>query len=313
MSNKKTALVIMAAGMGSRFGGLKQLTPVGPAGELIIDYSVFDAKRAGFDKVYFIIKEEIYKDFKQVVGDRISKYIETDYIMQELAKLPKGYSAPDGRTKPYGTGHAVWCGKDTIKEDFVVINADDYYGPKCFKLLHDFLINNNNNESEDKLHIAMAGFVLKNTVSKNGSTSRGICEVDGDGYLSTVTERTHIECRGEAIEYTEDDCKTWTRLDENALVSMNCWAFPQKVLDNFEVQLKEFLDTFKNEGINPLKAEFYLPSVASRLINEDKVDCAVLKTEDQWYGMTYQEDLVDVKNALNEKMLNGIYPAKLWN
>ena len=312
MANKKTALVIMAAGMGSRFGGLKQLTPVGPAGELIIDYSIFDAKRAGFDKVYFIIKEEIAADFKEVVGDRISKYIETDYIMQELVKLPEGYNVPEGRTKPYGTGHAVWCGKDTIKEDFVVINADDYYGPQCFKLLHEFLVNSNN-EAEDKLHIAMAGFVLKNTVSKNGSTSRGICEVDDNSFLKTVTERTHIECRNGGIEFTEDGGESWTKLNEDVLVSMNCWAFPQKTLEHFEIQLKEFLDTFKNEGVNPLKAEFYLPSVASRLINEGKVDAKVLKTEDQWYGMTYKEDLVDVKNALNQKMLEGIYPAKLWN
>lgn len=312
MENKKTALVIMAAGMGSRFGGLKQLTPVGPAGELIIDYSIFDAKRAGFDKVYFIIKQEIAADFKEAVGDRISQQIETEYIMQELVKLPEGYTAPNGRTKPYGTGHAVWCGRDIIKEDFVVINADDYYGPQCFKLLHNFLVNNNN-EHSDKLYVAMAGFILKNTVSKNGSTSRGICSVNKSGLLESVTERTHIECRNDRIEFTEDEGKSWSALDENMLVSMNCWAFPQKILDHFEIQLKEFLDSFKNEDVNPLKAEFYLPSVASRLIAEDKIDCAVLKTEDQWYGMTYKEDLNDVKNALKEKMLCGIYPKKLWN
>jgi len=312
MENKKTALVIMAAGMGSRFGGLKQLTPVGPAGELIIDYSIFDAKRAGFDKVYFIIKQEIAADFKEAVGDRISQQIETEYIMQELVKLPEGYTAPNGRTKPYGTGHAVWCGRDIIKEDFVVINADDYYGPQSFKLLHNFLVNNNN-EHSDKLYVAMAGFILKNTVSKNGSTSRGICSVNKSGLLESVTERTHIECRNDRIEFTEDEGKSWSALDENMLVSMNCWAFPQKILDHFEIQLKEFLDSFKNEGVNPLKAEFYLPSVASRLIAEDKIDCDVLKTEDQWYGMTYKEDLNDVKKALKEKMLCGIYPQKLWN
>lgn len=310
MQNKKTALVIMAAGMGSRFGGLKQLTPVGPAGELIIDYSIFDAKRAGFDKVYFIIKEEIAADFKEIVGDRISKVIETEYIMQELSKLPEGFSIPEGRTKPYGTGHAIWCGRDAIKEDFVVINADDYYGPECFKLLHEFLVNS---ESNDKLHMAMAGFILKNTVSKNGYTSRGICCVDDNGMLTSVTERTHIECRNGGIEFTEDDGATWTKLDEEVLVSMNCWAFPQKVLQKFEEQLVEFLGTFKNEGVNPLKAEFYLPSVASRLIEDGEADVKVLKTSDQWYGMTYHEDLVDVKNALNEKMLAGLYPAKLWN
>ncbi len=311
MQNKKTALVIMAAGMGSRFGGLKQLTPVGPCGELIIDYSVFDAKRAGFDKVYFIIKEQIEKEFKEMIGKRISKYIETEYIMQELYKLPSGFTAPEGREKPFGTGHAVWCGKDIIKEDFVVINADDYYGPECFKLLHDFLIKRD--DSNEKLHMAMAGFVLKNTVSKNGYTSRGICCVDENNMLTSVTERTHIECRGENIEYTEDDCKSWTRLDPDCLVSMNCWAFPQKILDKFEQQLIEFLNGLKNEGVNPLKAEFYLPSVASRLIETGKADIAVLKTNDQWYGMTYKEDIVDVKSALVDKMNKGEYPKKLWD
>lgn len=311
MQNKKTALVIMAAGMGSRFGGLKQLTPVGPSDELIIDYSIFDAMRAGFDKVYFIIKEEIYEEFHKKIGQRISKYIETEYIMQELSKLPAGFTAPKDRVKPFGTGHAVWCGKDTIKEDFVVINADDYYGPKCFEILHDFLVNND--DSSKKLHIAMAGFVLKNTVSKNGYTSRGICCVDENSMLTSVTERTHIECRGENIEYTEDDCKTWTRLDSDSLVSMNCWAFPQRALEKFEQQLVEFLKCLYNEGVNPLKAEFYLPSVASHLIETGEADIAVLKTDDQWYGMTYLEDINDVKNALYDKMNKGIYPKKLWN
>lgn len=311
MKNKKTALVIMAAGMGSRFGGLKQLTPVGPAGELIIDYSIFDAKRAGFDKVYFIIKEEIYKDFDEIIGSRISKYIETEYVMQELSKLPEGFSAPEGRTKPLGTGHAVWCGKDSIKEDFVVINADDYYGPECFKILHDFLVNND--DSSEKLHMAMAGFVLKNTVSKNGYTSRGICCVNDKNMLTSVTERTHIECRGDKIEYTEDDCKTWTTLDPEVLVSMNCWAFPQRTLYKFEQQLVEFLKGLNNDGVNPLKAEFYLPSVASKLIETGEGDIAVLRTDDQWYGMTYHEDLIDVKNALLDKMKKGLYPEKLWN
>jgi len=308
MEKKRTALVIMAAGMGSRFGGLKQLTPVGPQGELIIDYSIFDAKRAGFDKVYFIIKEEIKDDFIEIIGNRISKYIDVEYIMQELTKLPFGYSAPNERTKPFGTGHAVWCGKDQIKEDFVVINADDYYGPECFKILHEFLVSD---KKDDKMHIAMAGFVLKNTVSKNGYTSRGICEVK-NGFLTSVTERTHIECRGDKISYTEDNGKTWVDLDKKTLVSMNCWAFDVKVLDYFESQLTEFLDTFENEGVNPLKAEFYLPSVASRLIEQNTADCAVLKTDDQWYGMTYKEDLDDVKSALYSKMLDGIYPKKLW-
>lgn len=311
MADKKTALVIMAAGMGSRFGGLKQLTAVGPAGELIIDYSIFDAKRAGFDKVYFIIKEEIVADFKEIIGDRISKVIETEYIMQELNKLPEGFSAPEGRTKPYGTGHAIWCGRDIIKEDFVVINADDYYGPECFKILHDFLINND--DASDKLHMAMAGFILKNTVSKNGYTSRGICEVDDNGMLTSVTERTRIEIRGDKIEYTEDDGETWVTLDNEVLVSMNCWAFPQKALDKFNEQLIEFLNTFKNESVNPLKAEFYLPSVASHLIDTNEADIKVLKTNDQWYGMTYHEDLIDVKNALAQKAAEGIYPKKLWN
>lgn len=309
--SKKTALVIMAAGMGSRFGGLKQLTPVGPAGELIIDYSIFDAKRAGFDKVYFIIKEQIAADFKEVIGDRISKHIETEYIMQELNKLPEGYSAPEGREKPFGTGHAVWCGRDVIKEDFVVINADDYYGPECFKILHEFLVNND--DSSDKIHMAMAGFVLKNTVSKNGYTSRGICCVDENSMLTSVTERTHIECRNNGIEYTEDNGENWVKLNPEVLVSMNCWAFPKRTLYKFNEQLIEFLDGLKNDGVNTLKAEFYLPSVASRLIENNEADIKVLRTNDQWYGMTYHEDIVDVKAALIKKRNSGLYPEKLWN
>lgn len=311
MSKKRTALVIMAAGMGSRFGGLKQLTPVGPAGELIIDYSVFDAKRAGFDKVYFIIKEQIKEDFVKIVGDKISKHIETEYVMQELSKLPDGFTAPEGREKPFGTGHAVWCAKEQIKEDFVVINADDYYGPECFKLLHEFLVNND--DSSDKIHMAMAGFILSKTVSKNGYTSRGICETDENGMLTSVTERTHIECRGDKIEYTEDDSETWTTLDPETLVSMNCWAFPQRTLEKFESQLVEFLSGLNKEGVNPLKAEFYLPSVASRLIENGEGDIAVLKTSDKWYGMTYKEDIADVKEALLSKQKEKIYPEKLWD
>lgn len=309
MQQKKTALVIMAAGMGSRFGGLKQLTPVGPAGELIIDYSIFDAKRAGFDKVYFIIKEEIAEEFREKIGDRISRQIETEYIMQEISKLPAGYCAPQGRQKPFGTGHAVWCGRDMIREDFAVINADDYYGPQCFRLLHDFLLHRP--EGDGLMHMAMAGFVLKNTVSKNGYTSRGVCSVR-DGMLQTVTERTHIECRGADIAYTEDDGKSWTKLDPEVLVSMNCWAFPQEILGAFESQLKTFLDSLTQPGVNPLKAEFYLPSVASLLIAQGKADAAVLRTEDQWYGMTYHEDLADVRAALLAKMRAGQYPERLW-
>ena len=309
MENKKTALVIMAAGMGSRFGGLKQLTAVGPCGELIIDYSIYDAKRAGFDKVYFIIKEEIKDDFKKIVGDRISKHIDVEYVMQELTNLPKGYSAPEGRKKPYGTGHAIWCAGKVIEEDFVVINADDYYGPTCFKILHDFLVSD---KKDDKMHIAMAGFVLENTVSKNGYTSRGICQTE-NGFLTSVTERTHIECIGDKICYTEDDCKTWTELNKNTLVSMNCWAFPKEALEKFDGMLKEFLDSFKNEGVNEQKAEFYLPSVASRLINDGTADCAVFKTEDKWYGMTYHQDLIDVQNAIKDKIKDKLYPENLWD
>lgn len=309
MQKKKTALVIMAAGMGSRFGGLKQLTAVGPCGELIIDYSIYDAKRAGFDKVYFIIKEEIAEDFKKMIGERVSKHIEVEYVMQELSKLPEGYSAPDGRQKPFGTGHAIWCAGKEIKEDFVVINADDYYGPNCFKILHDFLVSD---KKEDKMHIAMAGFVLENTVSKNGYTSRGICSVE-NGFLSSVTERTHIECIGDKICYTEDEGKSWVELDKNTLVSMNCWAFPKEALEHFESMLIEFLDTFNNEGVNVQKAEFYLPTVASRLINDGTADCAVFKTEDKWYGMTYHQDLIDVQNAIKDKIENKLYPKNLWN
>ncbi|MBQ9937554.1 MAG: nucleotidyltransferase [Oscillospiraceae bacterium] len=304
---KKTALVIMAAGMGSRFGGLKQLTSVGPAGELIIDYSVYDAKRAGFDKVYFIIKEQIADEFKEKIGNRISNYIETDYIYQETYKLPEGFKAPSERTKPWGTGHAIWCGADIIKEPFMVINADDYYGHECFKQLHDFLVNADENDS--KMHIAMAGFMLCNTITKNGYNSRGVCTVDANGMLESVVERTHIEYINDKIMFTEDGGETYTALPDMTPVSMNCWAFPNAALKSFESQLIEFLE----KNIGEMKAEFYLPSVVSRLIDEGKADVKVLETGDKWHGITYPDDLKDIVKALNDKMLSGEYPAKLWD
>ena len=223
-------LIIMAAGMGSRFGGLKQITPVGPAGEKIIDYSVYDAVRAGFGKVVFVIKRSIEQEFKETIGKTLEARIPVEYVYQELDALPAGYTVPEGRVKPWGTGHAVLCCREVVRDPFAVINADDYYGRECFRLLAEFL---QAPQNDPVRHCAMAGYLLKNTLTENGYVSRGICEVDAAGTLTGLTERTHIELRDGQPMYTEDDGASWTALSPDDVVSMNCWAFPAGTLDAF--------------------------------------------------------------------------------
>lgn len=309
MSNyyEKPALIIMAAGMGSRFGGLKQVTPLGPSGEMIIDYSIHDAMAAGFERVVFVIKHEIEDVFKELVGKKIEEKVQTDYVFQELTELPEGYSVPEGRVKPYGTGHAVWCCRNIVKGPFMVINADDYYGPECFKLLYNFITKTHNDSIK---HIAMAGYILENTLTENGSVSRGVCEVDKDGKIVSLTERTQIELRDGQPMYTEDGGKNWTELDRNAYVSMNCWAFPEGVFDFFE---KEFLKFLDNIDTNPVKAEFYLPFTANAMAREGLADIAVLPTHDRWYGVTYADDKASVMKALKEMADKGIYGKNIWD
>ncbi len=301
----KPTLIIMAAGMGSRFGGLKQIAPVGPHDEKLMDYSIYDAVQAGFGKVVFVIKHAIEQEFKEKIGDRIAAHVPVSYVFQELDALPDGYTVPAGREKPWGTGHAVLCCRGTVIEPFAVINADDYYGPACFRLLADFL---SRPQPDDRMHFAMAGYLLKNTLTNNGYVSRGICSVDAQGTLTDLVERTHIEWRGDTPAFTEDDGKTWVPLDPGAYVSMNCWAFPAGTLDHFEQRFTAFLD----EKGGMLKSEFYLPFAVNDMMAAGEASVTVLPTPDKWYGMTYAADHEMVREALAQMTEQGFYPAQLW-
>lgn len=301
----KPTLIIMAAGMGSRFGGLKQVTPVGPSGERIIDYSIYDAIAAGFGKVVFVIKHAIEDTFKEHIGDQIARQVPVEYVYQELDVLPEGFTVPEGRSKPWGTGHAVLCCRGVVKEPFAVINADDYYGQECFRLLADFL---SKPQDGDKKHIAMAGYKLENTLTENGYVSRGICTVDPDGTLTDLVERTHIEMKDGRPQFTEDDGATWEALTPGCTVSMNCWAFPAGSLDYFEDKFRAFLQ----EKGGQLKAEFYLPFVVNEMVAAGEADVKVLPTGDKWYGMTYAEDKQKVIDAIAGMVAQGKYPERLW-
>ena len=288
---KDITLVVMAAGMGSRFGGLKQMEPVGPNGEVILDFSAYDALEAGFDKVVFVIKHEIEKDFKAIVGDHIAKKVNVQYAFQEVDNLPEGFTCPADRTKPWGTAQAILSCKDIVNEPFAVVNADDYYGKSAFKKIADFL-------REDSTDYAMVGFRLENTLTENGYVSRGICEID-DGILTSVTERTKImDCK-----FTEDDGATWEELSPDAVVSMNLWGFKPDLFGHIEEGFKAFLA----EKLNVPKAEYYLPTVVSQLIDSGEKQVKVLVAEDKWYGVTYKEDKQNVVNALTAMINNGLY------
>ena len=305
---KKPILVVMAAGMGSRYGGLKQLDPVGNHGQLIIDYSIFAARRAGFETVVFIIKHEIEDAFKKGIGDRLSKVMDVRYAFQRLDDLPAGYAVPEGRAKPWGTSHAVLAARGVIDAPFAVINADDYYGPEAFRVIYDYL--SEHPDTDGLYEYAMVGYLLENTVTENGHVARGVCEVDEKGYLTGVTERTHIEkCEGGA-RFTEDDGATWTRLPGETPVSMNLWGFTQSFLREAEARFPAFLDEALQK--NPLKGEYFLPSVVSQLIGEGKARVKVLHSADKWYGVTYQADKPVVVAAIAQKTADGLYPDRLW-
>ena len=302
----KPTLVIMAAGMGSRFGGLKQLTPVGPSGQMIIDYSVYDAIRAGFGKIVFVIKHAIEEEFRSMIGDRLAQHIPVEYVFQELDKLPEGYTVPEGRTKPWGTGHAILCCRDVVKEPFMVINADDFYGAECYRILADFL---SNPPKGDKMQFAMAAFVLKNTLTENGYVSRGVCTIREDGKLGGLVERTHIELVDGKPMFTEDDGATFEALDEDTPVSMNAWAFPREMLDGLEVRFRAFLDN--TAKANPQKSEFYLPLTVNDMMEDGIAETTVLQSRDRWYGMTYAADKDDVSAAIAQMTADGIYPETM--
>lgn len=304
---KKPVLVIMAAGMGSRYGGLKQIDPVDDEGHIIMDFSIYDAKRAGFEKVVFIIKKAIEKEFKAGIGDRISQYMDVEYVYQELDTLPEGFEVPEGRVKPFGTGHAILSCKDVVDGPFAVINADDYYGVHAFQEIYNYLTEN---EDDEKYHYAMVGYILSNTLTENGYVSRGICEMDKDAFLTGITERTHIEQRDMGVQFTEDDGQTWEDIAADSIVSMNMFGFTASMLKELECRFPEFLKKGLKE--NPMKCEYFLPSVVSDLIEEDKADVKVLRSEDRWYGITYKEDKEAVVSAVQKLKDTGVYPQHLW-
>ena len=304
---KKPVLVVMAAGMGSRYGGLKQIDPVDKEGHIIMDFSIYDAVRAGFKKVVFIIKKENEADFKAAIGDRISKIIEVAYVFQDLNNLPEGYSIPEGRVKPWGTGHAILSCLDEVDGPFAVLNADDYYGSHAFQMAYDFL---SQNEEGDTYSYMMVGYKLENTLTDNGHVARGVCVTDEDGHLVKINERTHIEKREDGAAYTEDDGKTWVEIPEGSTVSMNMWGFSASILKELKDRFSKFLD--ENLESNPLKCEYFLPFVVDELLTEKKATVKVLKSMDKWYGVTYKEDKPVVVAAIQKLKDEGLYPQKLW-
>ena len=295
---QKTALVIMAAGIGSRFGkGIKQLAPVGTCGEIIMDYSIHDALEAGFNKVVFIIRKDLEEEFRRVIGERIEKITEVEYVFQELDDLPEGFTKPADRTKPWGTGQAVLAAKKVIKTPFIVINADDYYGREGFKAVHEYLMNGGKS--------CMAGFVLSNTLSDNGGVTRGICKMDENGNLTEIVETKNIVKTADGAE------ADGVSVDVNSLVSMNMWGLTPEFLDVLENGFKEFFD--KEVPSNPLKAEYLIPVFIGELLNQGKMSVKVLKTNDTWYGMTYHEDVASVKDSFRKMQENGVYKADLFS
>lgn len=305
---KKPVLVIMAAGMGSRYGGLKQIDPIDGDGHIIMDFSVYDAVRAGFEKVIFIIKRENEQAFREAIGDRLSRFIQVSYVFQELDNIPEGFAVPEGRVKPWGTGHAVLSCIDEIDGPFVVINADDYYGVRAFQMAYDFLTDPKAEDAAGRY--MMVGYRLENTLTENGYVSRGVCVTDDEGYLRGINERTHIEKRGDGAAYTEDEGASWTELPADAAVSMNMWGFSADILEELKKRFAVFLE--ENLEKNPLKSEFFLPFVVDELLEEKKATVKVLKSADKWYGVTYKEDKPMVMTAVQNLKDQGLYPQKLW-
>ncbi len=304
---EKTTLVVMAAGIGSRFGGgIKQLEPVGPSGEIIIDYSIHDAVEAGFDKVVFIIRKDLEKDFREVIGDRMEKRVEVAYAFQEMDDLPEGYTKPEGRVKPWGTGQAILCCKELVREPFAVINADDYYGKEAFVKVHDYLVQGH--KSEGRMEFCMAGFLLGNTLSDNGGVTRGICSVDEEGHLTGVTETKNIIRTedGAAIQLEDG---TRNPVDERCPVSMNMWGLTPEI---FLVLEKGFADFLKELG-DPAKGEYLIPTIIDELIQEGKANVTVLESGDKWFGVTYKEDKPAVIRSFAELIAAGVYKEKLFD
>lgn len=301
-----TVLIIMAAGIGSRFGtGIKQLVKMAPNGEIIMDFSIYDAKAAGFTKVVFVIRKAIEAEFKEVIGNRLSKVMPVEYVYQELEDLPDGYEVPAGRVKPWGTGQAILACKSVVKEPFVIINADDYYGKEAFVRLHDFLISGN--ENTEKMNLAMAGFSLKNTLSENGAVTRGVCVADENGYLEKVIETTGIQIVDGKIQCDNAEVSKWITPD--TMVSMNMWAGYPDFLQYIDEGFTRFLDTL---GENPEKKEYLLPNIVAELLEKNLSSVKVLNTSDRWIGITYKEDIEPAQEKFHLMIEDGTYPKELW-
>lgn len=299
-------LIIMAAGIGSRFGtGIKQLAKMAPNGEIIMDFSIYDAKEAGFTKIVFVIRKAIEQEFKEIIGDRLSRFMPVEYVYQELDDLPEGYEVPAGRVKPWGTGQAILACKDVVKEPFVIINADDYYGKEAFMKLHEFLISEN--ENKEKMNLAMAGFSLKNTLSENGAVTRGVCVADANGYLEKVIETTGIQIVDGKIQCDNAEVSKWITSD--TMVSMNMWAGYPDFLQYIDEGFTRFLDTL---GENPEKKEYLLPNIVAELLDKNLASVKVLNTSDRWIGITYKEDIEPAQKKFRFMIENGTYLEKLW-
>ena len=307
---QKPTLVILAAGMGSRYGGLKQIDPIDEQGHKIIDFSIYDAIRSGFGKVVFIIKKENEEDFRNLIGNAVSKFVPVEYVFQELSNIPADAVIPEGRVKPWGTAHAILCCRDVVNEPFAVINSDDYYGVSAFKTISDFLTSVESGKG--RLHFCMVGYELKNTLTDNGSVARGCCKMDKDGYLETIDERTKIIKTDDEMgaAYSEDDGASFIPISGDTLVSMNMWGFTPEIFG----ELDKSINTFFKETLNtnPLKAECFIPMEVGRMVNEDIASVKVLSSKDKWFGVTYKEDKPFVMSSIKELKDNGVYPERLW-
>lgn len=301
----KPTLVILAAGMGSRYGGLKQIDPVDEQGHIIMDFSIYDAIAAGFEKIVFIIKKANEAVFKESIGNRVSEKVKVEYVYQELDKIPEGFTVPEGREKPFGTGHAILCCKDVLDGPFAVINADDYYGKHAYQQIYEYLMSH---QDDEKYRYMMVGYSLKNTLTEHGHVARGICVTDEQGYLKEIEERTHIEKRRDKAAFSEDGGKNWTEVSLDSVVSMNIWGFSKSLLKELETGFVEFL---KNElPKNPLKAEYYLPVAVDNLLKEGKASVRVLNSQDKWFGVTYKEDKQMVVESIARLKEQGLYPEE---
>lgn len=302
---RKPVLVIMAAGMGSRYGGLKQLDPVDEQGHIIMDFSVYDAVEAGFEEVFFIIKRENEKEFREKIGDRMSRHVKVHYVFQGLEDLPEGFEVPEGRVKPWGTGHAVLSCIYQTEAPIAVINADDYYGKHAFSLIYEYLTTH---QDDEKYRYMMVGYELEKTLTENGHVSRGICTMDEEGFLTGICERTQIVKKGDRAAFSEDGGETFTELPMDTTVSMNMWGFSNSILDELQARFPVFLE--KGIAENPMKCEYFLPSVVEELLDEKKATVRVCKSPDQWYGVTYREDKPAVVEAVRKMKECGLYPER---